>query len=258
MFTCFRLLIMCLTVLFFATFQSCKKTEQNPASSTQLDLKHVLYGIDTAQNMDVYLPAGRDTINTKWLLFVHGGSWASGDKNDFNETIGSIRGQLPDFAFFNINYRFALGGINIYPTQLNDVQAAIDFIRSKHNEYHINPNKIVVAGASAGAQLALLQAYKYNDLGYIKAVIDLFGPTDLNDLYYNHPVPQEAQFVLQNYLGTTPNINPLIYLQASPINYVTAQTVPTKIFHGTADEVVPIAQSLVLKAKLDLPGLPTT
>ena len=62
------------------------------------------------------------------------------------------------------------------------MQAAINLIISKSAEYKINANKIVLLGVSAGAHLALLQAYKNNSSGRIKAVVDLFGPTDLVDL----------------------------------------------------------------------------
>ncbi len=103
---------------------------------------------------------------------------------------------------------------------------------------------------SAGAHLALLYACKNNADGSIKAMIDLFGPTDLVSLYNNHPYPAAVQPILINLMGTTPAANPTLYQQASPINFVTSQTVPTQIFHGDADIVVPISQSIALKTKL--------
>lgn len=240
-----------ISVVFFSVaFMSCQKNDNENQSLNQLDMKHVSYGSDTAQNMDIYLPAGRDTAKTKVILFIHGGSWSSGDKNDFNDAIASIRSQLQDYAIFNMNYRLAVNNQTRFPVQINDVQSALNFINGKQNEYHINANKICLIGASAGAQLALLQAYKNNADEKIKAAVDLFGPVDLTDLYNHHPFPAEARPVLVNYLGATPTTNPDIYFQASPINFINARSVPTIIFHGTADIVVPIAQSNALKAKL--------
>jgi dipeptidyl aminopeptidase/acylaminoacyl peptidase len=69
-------------------------------------------------------------------------------------------------------------------------------------------------------------------------------------LYNDHPVPAASQPVLVNFLGATPATNPTLYREASPINFVTSQAVPTLIFHGDADYIVPIAQSIALKNKL--------
>lgn len=241
-----------LTALYIAAaFVSCNKDEKGDVAVAQLDLKKVSYGKDTAQNMDIYLPEGRDSLNTKVLLFIHGGSWSSGDKTDFLEAIDSIRYKLKDYAIFNINYRLAYSGLNRYPTQVDDISNALNFIQTKSSEYKINPNKIGVIGASAGAHLALLYAYKNNSDGKIKAVVDLFGPSDLTDLYRNHPIPEASRVILANFLGTTPTLNPVLYQQASPINYISAQSVPTRIFHGSLDIVVPISQSQKLKSKLE-------
>lgn len=234
-------------MFFSATFSSCEKGGE---ILTQLDMNNISYGNDSAQNMDIYLPSGRDTINTKIILFVHGGSWSSGDKNEFNDAIAAIRTKLPDFAIFNMNYRLASKGLNRFPAQMEDMQLAIGFIEAKASEYKVNANKLCLIGASAGANIALLQAYKNNSTGKIKAVVDLFGPTDLLDLYNNHPIPDQARPVVVNFLGATPATNPDIYIAASPMNFINAQTVPTRIFHGSDDIVVPLTQSNALKAKL--------
>lgn len=246
-FTAFSLLI---GVLFSATFTSCQKGDKGKEILTQLEMKNISYGNDSAQNMDIYLTAGRDTANTKVILFIHGGSWSSGDKNEFNDAIAAIRTKLPDFAIFNMNYRLAYHGSNRFPAQLEDIQSAINFIGAKAKEYKINANKFCLVGASAGANLALLSAYKNDKARKIKAVVDLFGPADLTALYNNHPIPDQARPVVVNFLGATPTTNPDIYIQASPINFIKAQTVPTKIFHGSDDIVVPVTQSNALKAKL--------
>lgn len=237
-------------IFFSATFTSCRKGEKSETLLSQMDMKNVSYGSDTSQNMDIYLPSGRDTANTKVILFIHGGSWSFGDKNEFDHAIAAIRTKLRDYAIFNMNYRLARNGSTRFPTQINDIEAAISFIESKAGEYKINVNKFGLVGASAGAHLALLQAYKNNKSGKIKAVVDLFGPTDLKDLYNNHPVPDQARPVLVNFLGATPATKPDLYVEASPINFINAQSVPTKIFQGSHDIVVPITQSSALAAKL--------
>jgi acetyl esterase/lipase len=238
-----------LSVMFSTIISSCQKTPSSQEVQ-QKDMKNETYGTNSAQKIDVYLPAERDTINTKVILFIHGGSWSGGDKNEFDSAIAAIRTRLPDYAMFSMNYRLAGNAQNRFPSQMQDIDSAIDFITNNARTYKINPTKIALVGASAGAHLALLQAYKNNADGRIKAVVDLFGPTDLVSLYNDHPVPAASQPVLVNFLGATPATNPTLYRDASPINFVTTHTVPTLIFHGDADYIVPSAQSIALKNKL--------
>ncbi|HEX8332333.1 MAG TPA: alpha/beta hydrolase [Segetibacter sp.] len=242
-------LLLPLTIV--SVFSTCQKGQASKGEViTQQDYMNVSYGANAAQKMDVYLPAGRTTGKTKALVFIHGGSWSGGDKADFNPSIAAIRAQLPLYAIFNINYRLA-NSANRFPAQINDVQAALDFITKKSDEYKISGENFVLVGASAGAHLALLQAYKNNSNGNIKAVVDLFGPTDMTALYTNHPFPSASQQTMLNLFGTTPAANASLYQQASPISFVTSKSVPTLIFHGHMDYVVPVSQSTTLKAKLE-------
>jgi acetyl esterase/lipase len=236
-----------------ATITSCNKGNSadvtKDTAMVELNMKDLSYGNDTAQKLDAYLPANRDSANTKVILFVHGGSWVGGDKSEFNDAIAAIRTKLPDYGIFNINYRLA-NNQNRFPSQINDLERAISFIENNAAEYKVNANKICLVGASAGAHLALLHAYKNNSDGRIKAVVDLFGPADLTDLYNNHPIPEKARYVLLNLFGKTPTSGGALYQQASPINYASSRSVPTCIFHGSNDIIVPVSQSNALKAKL--------
>ena len=238
----YRVLLFSTALLVGSVFTSCNK-ESGTAESV---MKNVKFGSDAAQAMDVYLPAGRTSTNTKVIVFIHGGSWSGGDKADFDVNINAIRPQLTDYAIFNINYRLA-NIQNQHPAQMEDVQSALDFISAKAAEYKVNANKIALIGASAGAHLALLHAYKNSRNGSIKAVVDLFGPTNLTTLYTN---PAASQPVLVNFLGTTPSANPSKYADASPVNFVSAQSPPTLILHGDADFIVPISQSSTLRVAL--------
>jgi acetyl esterase/lipase len=247
-------------------FSACKKKDKEiiiepappaaplPAQSTN----DVAYGTDPLQKFDMVLPAGRSAATTKVLIIIHGGAWIGGDKADMTTYLNSLKTSLPDYAFFNVNYRLANAttGANAFPTQENDVKAAVDFINSKRTEYNIS-DKIALLGASAGAHLALLQAYK-NATPKIKAVVDLYGPTDMTDMY-NSPAASSPAFLI-GYITTgsptgTPTNNAAKFAASSPITFVTAQSPPTIMFHGTADVVVKYQQSTLLQAKLALNGV---
>ena len=182
------LMKMILSLLISMTiFTSCQRNEHAIAEEKNLpakEIRDVFYGQDTAQRMDIYLPANRSIDSTKSIILIHGGGWNSGSKNDFATYIDSFKKRMPGYAIFNLNYRL-VDGRNLFPAQEEDVKAAVDFIVFNSKEYHISKNKLVLLGASAGAHLALLQGYKYNT-PKVAAIVDFFGPTDLTDLF-NHP-----------------------------------------------------------------------
>lgn len=247
--------------LFVFVFASCQKEVNNGGSNTTdqplaaQTLNNVSYGTDTAQRMDVYLPAGRTTTTTKAIILIHGGAWISGDKTDMNQFIPVIKSRLSEYAIFNLNYRLAaLPATNTFPTQENDVKAAVNFIVGKAAEYKFNLDKTVILGASAGGQMALLQAYKTATPKF-KAVVDLFGPTDMAALYTSYASDPLNQTGIQLLMNGTPTSNPSLYQSSSPINFVSTSSQPTLILHGTADPIVPIAQSTALKAKLEVAGV---
>lgn len=234
---------------------SCQRNEHALAQEKNLPTKtihEVSYGKDTAQRMDIYLPGNRSVDSTKSIVLIHGGGWNSGSKNDFVSYIDSFKKRMPDYAIFNMNYRL-VNGTNLFPSQEQDVKAAIDFIVDHSKEYHISQDKLVLLGVSAGGHLALLQGYKYNH-PKIAAIVDFFGPTDLVTMF-EKPWHPYVPFVLQMITGTTPAHNKTIYEQSSPINYVNSKSAPTLIFHGGSDALVNVSQSKSLKNKLDKAGV---
>ena len=237
---------------------SCKKESSTDnggnvvAASTSLN---VAYGTDPLQKMDVYLPAGRNAATTKVIVMIHGGAYVSEDKADFTQYVDTLKRRFPDYAILNINYRLYAPPLNPFPAQEMDVKAAIEFIAGKSAEYLIS-TKFVLLGASAGAHLALLQAYKYNSPVKIKAVVDFFGPTDIKELYENPGIIPPSNIAA--IVGGIPASNPEMYQQSSPVSFVSATTAcPTIILQGSNDPLVNAQrQSAALRDKLQIAGVP--
>jgi len=246
-----------LSVFFLVLFTSCGKGDDDlgggpvptpVAARTTMDTS---YGSDAKQKMDIYLPANRTTASTKVIVMIHGGAWIGGDKADYATNIDSLKKRLPDYAIFNINYRLAaIPATNVFPTQENDVKAAIDFIYSNRATFLIS-DKFVLLGASAGGHLSLLQAYKYQT-PKIKAVIDYCGPTDMAAMYTDYASNPINQLGITALMSGTPTSNAALYNSSSPVTYTTtANACPTIIFQGTADLIVNAnTQSVALKNKL--------
>ncbi|MEI6946246.1 alpha/beta hydrolase [Paraflavisolibacter sp. H34] len=240
-------------------FTSCHSNTSlaQPATSTptlsEETQLNISYGPDSLQRMDVYLPAGRSAATTASLVLIHGGGWNSGSKSDFASYIDSFRHRLPDYAIFNLDYRL-VSNQHLFPTQEQDVKAALDFISAQSAAFGINKHRVALLGASAGAHLALLQAYKYSE-PRVKAVIDFFGPTDLTEMYqrpWHHMIP----YLLQTLTGTTPAAQAEVYRQSSPAHFVTAGSAPTLILHGSSDPIVSLSQSQLLQKRLQKAGVP--
>lgn len=240
------------SLIFMFVFTSCQKESNESENVAAKTLLNVSYGGDDRQKMDVYLPANRTKESTKAVVLVHGGSWTSGNKTELAAYIDTFKKRMPELAIININYRLAGNGVTLAAAE-QDVNTAIQFIANSAEEWGINKANIGLLGVSAGAHLALLNAYKQSSPVRIKAVIDYFGPTDLVTMYQQpwHPL---VTVLLNAVMGTTPDANMEAYRQSSPIQFVTAQSPPTLILHGSADEVVAVSQSQALKAKLDAAG----
>jgi acetyl esterase/lipase len=233
---------------------SCQKNSgggiQPLAPSNQMD---IAYGSDPQQKMDIYLPSGRTTATTKVIILIHGGAWNQGDKSDFNSYVDTLKARLPNYAIININYRLSTGTSDYFPTQENDVKAAIEYIYNKRNDWAVS-DKFVLLGASAGGHLALLQGFKYDTPVKPKAIIDFFGPTDLVDMY-NHPTNPLVPVLLEQVIGGSPTTKATLYHDSSPVNYVTSASPPTIVLQGGADPLVSPSQAVLLNTELQARGV---
>ena len=201
--------------------------------------------VDTNLTLDFY--PSQINGDKPCVVVIHGGSWSSGDSQ-----------QLPEFnnylakAGYNVasvNYRMAPQYKS--PAPLNDIQAALTYLRAHANELKIDTNNFVLLGRSAGAQIAMLAAYSMHDPG-IKGVVDFYGPADMV-WGYSKPASKlvmDSRGVMERYLGGTYKAVPQNYLASSPIEYVDRQSPPTLIIHGANDVLVAYGHSTRLSKKL--------
>lgn len=242
-------------IFIIFTYWSCTSDgEENPSVElTALEIYDQSYGSEPIQSMDVYLPADRSTEETPLLIYIHGGAWISGNKNEFADFRNALVESFPDYAFVSIGYRLynPYTQTNPFPAQQQDIKNALSYILDKTEEWQIS-KKIILSGASAGGYLALLHAYKHQSTGNPKAVIVFFPPTDLAAL---HNFSEFTKQGLTGMLGGTPQENPDAYAINSPITYIKPISPPTILFHGSTDSVVPLSQSELLGSALNSAGV---
>lgn len=246
-----RLFQRIILILFASLYLwSCSDTAENPikAELPAVDIFDQSYGTLPNQLFDIFLPQGRSIESTPLLIYIHGGGWINGSKEEFLQFRKTFQEEFPDYAIAAINYRLfnIITGANRFPTQENDVITVVRFLQSKTADWNIS-DQIILAGASAGGHLALLHAYKHQPIGNIKAVIALFPPTDLVSF---HSFNLITQLGLNGLLNGTPQDQAFAYMDSSPSSFVRAAVVPTIFFHGTTDTVVPVWQSDMFAEKL--------
>jgi acetyl esterase/lipase len=242
-----------LFLLLFLLACTHKRQYELPANrDTAISIKNIVYGVnDSQQNMDVYLPKKRDVQNTPVVIMIHGGSWITGSKSDFNGLgLDSFFG-AKGCAMVNMNYRLDVTYRNAAPLQLEDIGLVMEYIKIKAAAWQINPNRVCLFGRSSGAQMALLYAYSKNQDGRIKTVIDGFGPTNLVDSSVVHTaLGLNVTYLLGSYIS-----NAQLWYDASPIFYM-AGALPTVIFQGTEDQLVLPIQSKMLHDSLEIRSVP--
>lgn len=188
---------------------------------------------DAPLTLDLYRPPQVGQYPA--LVVIYGGAWQTGSplsNADFSRYMAA-RG----YVVWAISYRHAPR--YQFPTQLEDVEDALSFLRTHAAEYETDPDRVALLGRSAGAQLAMLAAYRPG-APPIKAVVDYYGPVDLAEGYYNppHPSPIDTRMVLTALLGGAPSDFPQRYASASPINFVSGSAPPTLLVYGGRDNVV--------------------
>lgn len=187
------------------------------------------------------------------VVVVHGGSWAGGTSQQLPELNSYLA--LSGYNVATINYRLAPEFKS--PAQVEDLHAAINYLKANAQQLNIDTSKIVILGRSAGAQIALMGAYTFNDPG-IKGVISYYGPADMVWGYQNpaNKMVYNSCEVLEKYIGGTYAAMPREYEAASPILAVTTHSVPTLLIQGKLDVLVAYEHSPRLVKKLEADHVP--
>ena len=225
----------------------------------------VEYGEAKNQKMNIYLPsngAGPFPV----IFFLHGGGWQGGSRND-TQVNPFLHGLEKGYAVISCGYRL-MPDVN-YPENLFDVKAALRFLGDHGKEYMLDTDHLVIAGASAGAHLAMMTAFTHGMPAFegaeianapvIRAVIDQFGPTDFasENRHYeesgyarmNPPAPA-GKGIVDKLLNADTAQNPHLLNFISPILNVHKNIPPILILHGKYDPMVAYQQSVTLYEKI--------
>ena len=223
--------------------------------------------LSPAQALDIYLPEdGEGPFPV--IVYIHGGAFALGDKRNI-EVQPYLKGLSRGYALVSVNYR--LSGEAIFPAGLQDVKAAIRWVRANSAQYHLDGDRMAAWGSSSGGNYAAMICLTANvtafddpglgNLEYpcnVQAAVDWFGPTDfqkmdeqLEENGFGPADHGEANSPESRYLGAKLSDVPLQVVIANPMTYVHKHMPPLLIQHGRLDTTVPVQQSIMFVEKME-------
>ncbi|MEL6167283.1 MAG: alpha/beta hydrolase [Pseudomonadota bacterium] len=225
-----------------------------PSVATAQDIvPNIAYGNDSdRQKLDLYRPDSAPPHPV--LIFIHGGGFMSGNKRAGNARHIVRAGLDRGYAVASLNYRRS--GEALFPAAVEDVLAAIGFLRMHASAYGLDSDRLATWGASAGGNLSAMAATLGSEAEgtHVQAAVNWFGPIVFDEM--------DAQF---GALGIEPALGPTnaatspesryigipvgdpaaaeLVRRASPQSYISPDDPPMLVQHGTEDRNIPIQQS---------------
>lgn len=213
-------------------------------------LNDVPYGKHERHKLDIFMPEN-PKCTSGIILFIHGGGWVQGDKSGHHHDTDFF--SKSGYICATMNYRFVSEEINVFD-ELDDITQALETIKNECVKYGFNLKKLLLSGGSAGSHLALLYAYTKTDEAPITpvAVCPYCPPVDCSKPDFLMGISGEFEDwkygVLSKCCGLEINRENLLEPQQqealkkiSPQEYVSKTSIPTAIFHGRLDELIPFS-----------------
>lgn len=232
----------------------------------QADLDYLDAG--RAEKLDLYLPAARpEGTRSPAVVFIHGGGWRGGDKAERRAFNYGTHLARAGYVMISINYW--MEAEDLWPKNLHDCKNAVRWLRVHADRLGVDPERIGVAGGSAGGHLALMVAYTTDVDGLepaapypgvssrVSCVINLYGITNLLTRQKVDKTGQPTGVLNSSVLlRAWPRAeHEALWRLASPVWHVKAGTPPTLTLHGLSDATVDYLQAKELAAKLDEHGV---
>lgn len=238
-------------------------TQPIDAAETVRHLTDIAYARVAGRTLalDLHLPAA--VAHPSLVVYAHGGAWRDGDKSQYPEFLVE-RG----FAVASVDFRSTSEAR--FPANVQDLKAAVRFLRAHARDYGYRAERIVIAGSSSGAHLATLVGLTNGDArlegegaapggsSAVQAIVSWYGASNLDTI-----LAQSTPFgvgvrepALRQLLGGLPEEVPELTRLASPVAHVDKGDPPLLLLHGNQDRQMPVNQLLELEAACRRAGVP--
>ncbi|WP_309141746.1 alpha/beta hydrolase [Streptomyces griseicoloratus] len=222
----------------------------HPADGVRL-LRAVPYAVRDGSRpleLDLWLPGEPPATPPPVILFVHGGAWRTGLRDDLGPRFRTWRpgpfARLVRAGFAVAAADYRLSGEAVFPAQLDDLTEALAWLRTRAGDLGIDAGRVVPWGESAGGHLAALLALTASPTP--RGCVVWYGATDLTAA-----PPRTPEAAL---LGAPAADVPDLARAASPVARVAPGAPPFLILHGVRDTVIPVTQGEALASALRAAG----
>jgi acetyl esterase/lipase len=195
------------------------------------------------------------------VLCIHGGGFRAGSRKGFlTQAV-----HLAEHGYVAATADYRLAPAAKFPAAVNDVKAAVRYLRANAARLGIDPERIGVMGGSAGGHLALFLGVtggvaefegdgpNREQSSRVACVVSYYGPSDFTKSYGRSV---DAAEVLPLFLGGDVNQARAMHIKASPLYWVTPDAAPTLAIQGTKDRFVNYEQSVWIIERLLQAGVP--
>jgi acetyl esterase/lipase len=233
------------------------------ASDQYLTYPDQQYGFASGVSLklDVWQAQTKQPVPT--VIYYHGGGWFFGDRTGATPYI------MPWLArgWNVINVEYRMSGTALAPAAVEDARCALRWVYRNAQQYHLDTDRIIVTGHSAGGHLALMAGMLRDSDGLdnecpgdpaygdkplkVAAIVDWYGPADLMDIISG---PNRKTYAVA-WFGAEMDRDAQAR-RVSPVNYVRPGLPPVFIVHGNQDPVVPYTESVRLHQELDRDHVP--
>lgn len=210
------------------------------------------------------------------VLFITGGGFINANKDNYIQE----RMRLAEEGYVTATAEYRVAPAASFPAPLEDIKAAVRYLRAHADQFHIDPDRIGVLGGSAGGYLAAMAGTtsgtglfdsgdNLDQSSDVQAVVNLYGVSDLTSIGADYSEEVQALHRTSGatealWLKGSPVFNgraggvqdyPEEAEKANPIHYISDKTPPFLLMHGSADTVVSPSQTEILHQALLARGI---
>ncbi len=195
--------------------------------------------------LDAFYPKEKAASARTAIIIIHGGGWRTGSPTQHYP----LAQKLANLGYVCFTPEYRLSTEALFPAGVFDIKAAIRWVRKNAATYHIDTAKIVIAGFSAGGEMAafigttgnmpLFEGTNCNTemKSNANAVVDIDGT-----LSFVHPDCHEGDdskriSAATNWFGYSKKDNPKLWEAASPLSFVSSKTPPTLFLNSSVSRM---------------------
>ncbi len=220
------------------------KVDKSPGVKEDIDVIYCRQG-NRVLATDVFYPSEEKQSRKTALVLIHGGGWRSGNRTMFYSMARKLA--AAGYTCFTPEYRLSTEAL--YPAGLYDIKSVIRWVRSQAHKYGFDTGRVVVAGHSAGGELAAMAGAtnyaasfegdgcsgKYSSA--VNAVIDMDGI-----LAFIHPESGEGDdsrhtSAATYWFGFSKQEKPALWKEGSPLTHAGPQTPPILFINSSVERM---------------------